>query len=877
MGTASPFVNRSLSFFFHLSPESLSARIGWAAFASRPRAVLLVCALLCFRGLVQAAPVEGVGKIAALGWDENKQGLFTTCLLRDREGDIWVGTEDKGVWRYTADPAHPGQKKWIDYSVAQGVGDDCVYALAQDPLGRIWAGTMNHGVSVWNGQGWHVYNVLDGPLGEHVFSMATSPLDGDVWIATNAGLTRYSTRHDSWRYYTRAGMPYEQAPLAAPRHPRENAPTTSPPATAPPSSLPSDQVRKLAFDAQGTLFAGTLCDGLAIAHPGDDYRSWRVESGPPTMPSSATGSGLPSSEINDILVTPDTVYIATPCGLAHSSDGGTSWNYIRGEDWKAKVEGQRTHPVAVPLPAGFSTDLLREDYVASIGQDSHGVLTVGFWRLGYEERRPSGEKVLLVSGPKPNKDSFFIRVALGLPDGTTLLASYGDGLTQTAPAPAFTPDAADGRVQTGAQDAARAVLVQEKNRLVPTVPGANPSRTVGAPLGVVPVALAFPAPAKAPTRQQLSMFASNLLVAPSQPMAPGDAYYEGEDWRTMGDWVGRYGTRTAQLCAVGAPFDHNFVNDPSYGVTGMMGPNFPDNSLRHWVHELRIEEPRVLYNPKLGYRRQADWDDNAETMPMTVEGPDVWAKVTVPAGTHRISFYVYNEDRDYHLVWLRDYTLEVRKGEATTVEQAERLPTQAKARLYEFWGGVYKRFVVQGPGTFWVKVAKNNSWNTIMCGIFLDKLAGPDTGHESSRSPWLGKVRYEVDTQAALKKYTRTGVEIKDPVTPTTVTTVHPLLAASQSLWGVLDDSWSDPQFASLQWSQRIAAMRAVGALGYEPYTPTYQQRLKGGYPVWPLMKRWRWQLALWNADDRAEFQTTMKQGYESLLSSNPRLRNVKF
>ena len=296
--------------------------------------------------LAQAAVVEGTGKIAALGWDENKQGLFATCLLRDRSGDIWVGTEDKGVWRYTSDPTHPGQKIWIDYSVAQGVGDDCVYALTQDRLGRVWAGTMNHGVSVWNGKEWRIFNVLDGPLGEHVFSLATSPLDGDVWIATNAGLTRYSSKNDNWRYYCRAGMPFEASPT--PRRPRKNAPPL--PVQSP---LPSDQVRKLAFDANGTLFAGTLCDGLAIAHPDDDYRSWRVESGPPSMPSSATGTGLPSSIINDVLVTPDTVYVATPCGLARSGDGGATWRYVRGQDWEAKVEGQRTHPVAVPAPAGF--------------------------------------------------------------------------------------------------------------------------------------------------------------------------------------------------------------------------------------------------------------------------------------------------------------------------------------------------------------------------------------------------------------------------------------------------------------------------------------------------------------------------------------------
>ena len=458
-----------------------------------------------------------------------------------------------------------------------------------------------------------------------------------------------------------------------------------------------------------------------------------------------------------------------------------------------------------------------------------------------------------------------MRAALGLPDGTTLLATYGDGLTQTAPAPAptFAADAADQKAQAGAQDAAQVLLTQEKSDAAS-----------------LPVALTFPTPSKALTKERLWTLTSNLLRTPAKPMAAGEAYFEGEDWRTMGDWVGRYGTRMAQLCAVGAPFDHDFVNDPSYSVEGFMGPDFPTNSLRHWVHQMRSEQGRVLYDPKLGHRRQADWDDNAETMPMSVEGPDVWAKVSVPAGTHRMSFYVYNQDREYHLVWLRDYTLEVRRGEATTVEQAERLPTQAKTRLYEFWGGVYKRFVVQGPSTVWVKVAKNNSWNTIMCGIFLDKLAGPDTGFESNRSPWLGKVRYEAGVQAALKKYTRAGVEIKAPVTLATPTGVHPVLAASQSLWGALDDRWGDAQFASLQWPFRLTALGAAGWVGWgdeDLLHPTHEQRIKNIYSFKPLLKRWRWELALWSDDDRTEFQNAMKQGYASLLATDPRLQKVKF
>ena len=114
------------------------------------------------------------------GWDVNQQGGFVVSLGRDASGEIWAGTEDKGI-------AHFSNGKWISYGAADGLGDNDAYAVTGDRLGRVWVGHLNHGVSVWNGKSWRNYDVGQGPLGERVFALATSPLDGDVWIAHNAG------------------------------------------------------------------------------------------------------------------------------------------------------------------------------------------------------------------------------------------------------------------------------------------------------------------------------------------------------------------------------------------------------------------------------------------------------------------------------------------------------------------------------------------------------------------------------------------------------------------------------------------------------------------------------------------------------------------
>ena len=130
-------------------------------------------------------------------------------------------------------------------------------ALCCDRRGRIWAAQQRHGVSVFNGEAWQTYDVLNGPLGERAFDIACCPLTGDIWIATCAGLVRYlekplfdevESEHfiGDWEYVTRA------------------------------DGLPSDQVQALAIADDGTLYAGTQCDGLAIGLRTSSGFDWRI-------------------------------------------------------------------------------------------------------------------------------------------------------------------------------------------------------------------------------------------------------------------------------------------------------------------------------------------------------------------------------------------------------------------------------------------------------------------------------------------------------------------------------------------------------------------------------------------------------------------------
>jgi ligand-binding sensor domain-containing protein len=153
----------------------------------------------------------------------NLKAKFIGALISDGEGGAWIGTEDEGVFHFRVDG------KITQFTTKNGLGDNNVYALAIDKLGRLWVGHLNSGVSVFNGKDWKNYDVVDGPIGERIFDIKICPKDGDVWIATNAGISRYKIGSGKWRHFTRE------------------------------DDLPEDQVSTLAFKNDGTLIVGTQC------------------------------------------------------------------------------------------------------------------------------------------------------------------------------------------------------------------------------------------------------------------------------------------------------------------------------------------------------------------------------------------------------------------------------------------------------------------------------------------------------------------------------------------------------------------------------------------------------------------------------------------
>jgi signal transduction histidine kinase/CheY-like chemotaxis protein/sugar lactone lactonase YvrE len=104
--------------------------------------------------------------------------LAVCCILQDRQGFIWVGTEN-GLYRYDG-------QQFAAFHPAQGLPSSRIEALHETPDGRMWVGTRN-GLAVREGAGFRLVPAIG--LREPAFPHAlASDSKGRLFVAADTGL-----------------------------------------------------------------------------------------------------------------------------------------------------------------------------------------------------------------------------------------------------------------------------------------------------------------------------------------------------------------------------------------------------------------------------------------------------------------------------------------------------------------------------------------------------------------------------------------------------------------------------------------------------------------------------------------------------------------
>ncbi len=128
------------------------------------------------------------------------------AVFQEKSGDVWVGT-DQGLNRY--DPDTGGFEVFLNSPDQVGaLSSPTVMAIHEDDKARLWIGTLGGGLNMWE--------PVDRKRSLNRFSYFQSNIDlnsssiwaiqgdddGNIWLATSVGLTRYNFERNESKTFT---------------------------------------------------------------------------------------------------------------------------------------------------------------------------------------------------------------------------------------------------------------------------------------------------------------------------------------------------------------------------------------------------------------------------------------------------------------------------------------------------------------------------------------------------------------------------------------------------------------------------------------------------------------------------------------------------
>lgn len=183
------------------------------------------CLMRARNGKIYVGSIEGVNiieneKVSKLKLPEEQ--LVIKCITEDKEGNIWFGSNGRGVWKYNGKDFewfHEGNglsfnyvhslfcdskgRVWIgtgngvhsyyngklqDYSLASGFCNSYIGSIAEDKFGNLYFGT-DKCVTIFNGQTFKPIFESDG-LSSGTIYLLQKDKNGNVWAGTNKGVDR---------------------------------------------------------------------------------------------------------------------------------------------------------------------------------------------------------------------------------------------------------------------------------------------------------------------------------------------------------------------------------------------------------------------------------------------------------------------------------------------------------------------------------------------------------------------------------------------------------------------------------------------------------------------------------------------------------------
>ncbi len=630
---------------------------------------------------------------------------FIRGTLVAQDGAIWAVGERESVYRLqVGDRAY--EKSWLNMDYYSGFPKGKNFTcIAEDRQGRIWVGTDDSGVAVFNGREWKTYDRGNALNGEHVYALAVSPVSGEVAVATSGGVSIYDPGNDSWKALDRS------------------------------TGLVEDQAASAGFDARGNLWLAYACGGISYSPRKSGYMQWKNVQAPwywdskqfARQPYQPYGDGLPSNICNVLACTEkDQVLVGTWSGLAYSN-GISSWHYMRGCDYARKntgIYGSSGRKTAVPGEG--NAKMLSEDFVSSILRQGKDIF-IGYRTQGVDVL--DAERMTVRRRIRKGLENTDVPSLLALKDGSVWAATYGKGLVS------LKKGSLSYQLDRKQQD--DEIVFPSPARMEDSAAVLRRLEKLGADAHAGK-SIVFRGEDWSTKGDWCGRYGLTraTLCATNAPMSNSEFKAKTVSFRTLSSVPGYPGYQGAVS---------------SYWIQGLMGLNRnKGDALRWWVHSIKENDNRnILFDPTDSVRTEAEWDDHGEVYPGFVDGPDIWTVVEVPEGVHEIALYFYNPNGYLSNESRRDYVVEARRHPSTSslvfqfnnvgdlaigeqnkwgkiltaaMEQWYSFPVEARTRVSRFAGsGVYKRFMCRKGGIYLFRVCRNGSFNTILNGVFVNE------------------------------------------------------------------------------------------------------------------------------------------------------------
>ncbi len=240
-------------------------------------------------------------------------------LALDRDGNLWIGTDGGGLARL-----HQGTLTTFD--THNGLTNDFVWALHEDREGSLWVGTNGGGLNRLKNGAIRTLTTREGLPGDFVWSVLRDRA-GSLWVGTeNAGVARIredrTTRFGAAEGFEGAARALlERADgslwIAGDRGLFVLAGGRARP--FPLTGHEGDLLQALAEDSSGTLWIGTVSDGLLALADG-------------SLRSFSSADGLANDSVTALLPVADgTLWVGTVGGLSRRDPDGR-WTSLTTRD-----------------------------------------------------------------------------------------------------------------------------------------------------------------------------------------------------------------------------------------------------------------------------------------------------------------------------------------------------------------------------------------------------------------------------------------------------------------------------------------------------------------------------------------------------------------